>query len=300
MGYKCCFFNSEKADFDKLTEEVEIRFSQKRKSHFERDGTFQAVWQVCFANTIFDGRGIMVAFNISGDYETKYIDGPEFEERVKFWVNEGKSMGLDFDELQWKIHRSKQTCDWLVHNGRATEEVPARALMFFLPLGKISGLKEMHMHLFFLRLLYELHGTVDRYIELRQSLAKSHPFVSRIGTLILAERTVGECKSFKGTRHYATGAHTFLYNKSFRCVVLTANGLAPDDFRYWYRRTMKHGGTFNRDFIGPQLRVNWKENGYWDTYQDPIDEEYRKNRFDKAMAVLTQEYMKEMEHVSTN
>lgn len=299
MGYRCHYFNSAVPEFDKMVQDVERRFAVKDYLEFvDDDGYKKQRWNACFAGTVKDGNGIMVAFNISGDYPTSFIDSEAFPERVQFWINEGKSMGLEFEGLQWKLHQSRDTCDWMRVQGKELSPVPGRALMFFLPLGKISSRKEMHMHLFFLRLLYEKHATIDRYIELRERFAKSHPFISRLGTLILAEATCIHAKSYAGTRHYATSDHHFLAKKSWKCVVWTSFGVGSDNMREWYKKTLEGNyGTFDRNFIGPAIQFD-PTSPYSTKYLNNIDEENSKRGFESAMALLTEEYKKELQYGS--
>lgn len=220
-------------------------------------------WQPCFAHCAWSDykpSAYTILFNITHDYKTEFIDSPEFTERVNKWIKVGKQLGLKFSGLKWKLIESTNRDFYRqVINDQynmLAGEAPCKVLMFYLPMKDINRVKILHLHLFFLRYLYERHATIDRYFELRSLFVNEFPWISRFGTLLLAEQS-SHLATYKGTKPYASFVHHFLNNKSLECVILTANKRSM----FSMAKTVQY---FDTELGGPhkQPTENWLGLGY--------------------------------------
>lgn len=257
MGYMCLGFPAKtaKGAFIKAGKEIKKLLDSEGLNTNALLSENKVQWWPCFANASFDKdkkpKGYCIIFNIGYDYPTDYIDSPDFTTRVKKWIRVGKSIGLQFQNLQFKLMKSDKEDLYRVncmdyYRGQLAEGVPSRSLVFYIPLDNITTVKLLHLHLFFLRFLYEKHGTVDRYFELRPVLKEKYPWISRLGTLQLAEQS---CKLAvaKGNDVYKSVAHSFLGFKSLHCVVNTGKKIGHSNL-FQYAQGVSN---FDRDLIGP-------------------------------------------------
>lgn len=284
MGYMCLGFDTTSPRHAYLKAKKLVL--RRLGNNFQRGDMNEYTWWPCFANVYVDFESkpsaYGMAFNISYDYPTEYIDSPDFLKRVRKWILVGKSLGLQFQGLKFQLlkcepmdyYKVKIPCSYCTPE----EPVASRVLIFYLPLENINTRKMLHLHLFFLRYLYEKHGTVDRYFELRSLFKRKYPWVSRYGTLQLAEQSCHLAKA-TGTKWFKQVAHHFLIAKSLECVITTGAKLGHSNLF-----TMAEGVTnFDTELAGPMKRIiNWSHT----TYHFELDNKSEFKSHEEFMSVM--------------